>query len=50
MDEREEIIKKIKDLGIVCVHEPDYNNMSLEILKLRLKIFQTMFEDYFEDN
>ena len=46
--EREEIIKELKELDIRAIHEPNYENMTTDALQLRLKIFKSMFEEYFK--
>lgn len=48
---REEIIKELESLNIVCIHPPNYEEMSTRILEIRLKIFKSMLDksdDYFE--
>ena len=48
LNEREEIIKELKELGIRAIHEPNYETMMTDVLKNRLETFKSMFDVYFE--
>lgn len=46
---RKQLIEELESLDIVTIPKPNYEEMSTEALKTRLRISKTLFEHYFKE-